>query len=163
MNGMNEEKIGHLAKLPIDAIDEEVSAEPNVYCSESELSEMLKDLRRAVDERNYQPQAPTEENPALSDDYIFDSEEENIILKDLKEANFVGKIKDVGKGAKKRLEKGLPQEYLYVFKYPCELRRRDADDSGIVKEKLIIYIKINNRKIPYKKVFIVSFHKNRVK
>ena len=45
MNGMNEEKIGHLAKLPIDAIDEEVSAEPNVYCSESELSEMLKDLR----------------------------------------------------------------------------------------------------------------------
>lgn len=55
MNGMNEEKIGHLAKLPIDAIDEEVSAEPNVYCSESELSEMLKDLRRAVDERNYQP------------------------------------------------------------------------------------------------------------
>ena len=57
---MNEEKIGHLAKLPIDAIDEEVSAEPNVYCSESELSEMLKDLRRAVDERNYQPQAPTE-------------------------------------------------------------------------------------------------------
>ena len=30
---MNEEKIGHLAKLPIDAIDEEVSAEPNVYCS----------------------------------------------------------------------------------------------------------------------------------
>ena len=97
------------------------------------------------------------------DDYIFDSEDENIILKDLKEANFVGKIKDVGKGAKKRLEKGLPQEYLYVFKYPCELRRRDADDSGIVKEKLIIYIKINNRKIPYKKVFIVSFHKNRVK
>ena len=81
----------------------------------------------------------------------------------MKEANFVGKIKDVGKGAKKRLEKGLPQEYLYVFKYPCELRRRDADESGIVKEKLIIYIKINNRKIPYKKVFIVSFHKNRVK
>ena len=61
------------------------------------------------------------------------------------------------------LEKGLPQEYLYVFKYPWELRRRDADDSGIVKEKLIIYIKINNKKIPYKKVFIVSFHKNRVK
>lgn len=40
------------------------------------------------------------------------------------------------------LEKGLPQEYLYVFKYPCELRRRDADDSGIVKEKLIISIKL---------------------
>ena len=98
---MNEEKIGHLAKLPIDAIDEEVSAEPNVYCSESELSEMLKDLRRAVDERNYQPQAPTEENPALSDDYIFDSEDE--ILKDLKEANFVGKIKDVGKGIAARI------------------------------------------------------------
>lgn len=40
------------------------------------------------------------------------------------------------------LEKGLPQEYLYVFKYPCELRRRDADDSGIVKEKLIILSKL---------------------
>lgn len=76
---------------------------------------MLKDLRRAVDERNYQPQAPTEENPALSDDYIFDSEDENIILKDLKEANFVGKIKDVGKGAKKRLERDCRKNiYMYL-------------------------------------------------
>jgi len=39
--------------------------------------------------------------------------------------------------------------------------RRDAaiDES----EDVLIYIKINNRKVPYKKVFIVSFHKNRSK
>ena len=64
---------------------------------------------------------------------------------------------------KKRLEKGLPQEYLYVFKYPCKLKRRDADYSGITNDNVLIYIKINDRKIPYKKVFIISFHKNRIK
>ena len=121
---MAEEKLGHLTKLPIEAISEEVLAEPKVKCPSSE---------------------------ALS------------VLKDLTEINFVGKIKDVGKGAKKRLEKGLPQEYLYVFKYPCKLKRRDADYSGITNDNVLIYIKINDRKIPYKKVFIISFHKNRIK
>lgn len=121
---MAEEKLGHLTKLPIEAISEEVLAEPKVKCPSSEV---------------------------LS------------VLKDLTEINFVGKIKDVGKGAKKRLEKGLPQEYLYVFKYPCKLKRRDADYSGITNDNVLIYIKINDRKIPYKKVFIISFHKNRIK
>lgn len=63
----------------------------------------------------------------------------------------------------KKKEKGLPQEYLYVFKYPCKLNRRDAQESGIISENLLIYIKINNRKIPHEKLFIVSFHKNRPK
>lgn len=121
---MAEEKLGHLTKLPIEAISEEVLAEPKVKCPSSEV---------------------------LS------------VLKDLTEINFVGKIKDVGKGAKKRLEKGLPQEYLYVFKYPCKLKRRDADYSGITNDNVLIYIKINDRNIPYKKVFIISFHKNRIK
>lgn len=160
---MVEEKLGHLTKLPIDAIDEEVSAEPKVECLSSEVLEVLKDLRVAVDKKSYQPQAPIVDNPSLSDDYIFDTEDENMVLKDLTEINFVGKIKDVGKGAKKRLEKGLPQEYLYVFKYPCRLQRRDADESGIDNENVLIYIKINDRKTPYKKVFIISFHKNRMR
>lgn len=160
---MEEETLGHLIKLSIDAIDEDVYAEPRVECPKTEILEVLRDLKRAVDQKDYQPQAPTTENPSLSDDYIFDTEDENMVLKDLTESNFVGKIKDVGKGAKKRLEKGLPQEYLYVFKYPCRLKRRDAQDSGIPNEKLLIYIKINNRKTPYKKVFIISFHKNRAK
>lgn len=160
---MVEEKLGHLTKLPIDAIDEEVSAEPKVECPSSELLGVIEDLRVAVDERDYKPQAPTEENPSLSDDYVFDTQDENMVLKDLTEINFVGKIKDVGKGAKKRLKLGLPQEYLYVFKYPCRLKRRDADDSGVDNENVLIYIKINDRKIPYKKVFIISFHKNIVR
>lgn len=160
---MAEEKLGHLTKLPIEAISEEVLAEPKVKCPSSEVLSVLKDLKVAVENRDYQPQTPTEENPSLSDDYIFDTDDQNYILMDLTEINFVGKIKDVGKGAKKRLEKGLPQEYLYVFKYPCKLKRRDADYSGITNDNVLIYIKINDRKIPYKKVFIISFHKNRIK
>lgn len=159
---MPDEKLGHLTKLPIDAIDEVVSAEPRVKCPISEVLEVLKDLKIAVDKKDYKAQTPTLENPSLSDDYIFDTEDENLVLKDLTETNFVGKVKDVGKGAKKRLKKGLPQEYLYVFKYPCRLQRRDAEDSGINNENVLIYIKINDRKTPYEKVFIISFHKNRI-
>lgn len=159
---MPNEKLGHLTKLPIDAINEIVSAEPKVECPNAELSEVLKDLKKSVERKDYIPQTPTPDNPSLSDDYIFDTEDENLVLNDLKESNFVGKIKDVGKGAKKRVAKGLSQEYLYVFKYPCKLQRRDAEHSGITNEDVLIYIKINNRKTPYKKVFIISFHKNRI-
>lgn len=75
---MVEEKLGHLTKLPIDAIDEEVSAEPKVECPSSELLGVIEDLRVAVDERDYKPQVPTEENPSLSDDYVFDTQDERI-------------------------------------------------------------------------------------
>lgn len=81
---MVEEKLGHLTKLPIDAIDEEVSAEPKVECLSSEVLEVLKDLRVAVDKKSYQPQAPIVDNPSLSDDYIFDTEDENMVLKEKK-------------------------------------------------------------------------------
>lgn len=158
---MSEEKFGHWTKLPIDTIDEVVSAEPSVECPRTEILELLKDLRMAAETRDYIPYTPTLLNPSLSDDYIFNEEDEIYILKDLEEDNLVAKIKDLGKGAQKRLKRGLPQEYLYVFKYLCKLRRRDADESGIDEENVLIYIKINNRKIPYKKVFIISFHKNR--
>lgn len=160
---MAEEKIGHLIKLPLNSLGENVSAEPKVECSSLEVLQVLDDLRVAVDAQNYIEPTPTAQNPALSDDYIFDLDDQNYILRDLREANFVGKIKDVGKGAKKRLQRGFPQEYLYVFKYLCELQRRDAEDSGIDTEELVIYIKINNRKIPYEKVIVISFHKNRGK
>jgi len=159
---MAEGKLGHLTKLPIDAIKEVVSVKPQVECPKSEILGVLRDIKTEVDGRDYVPQAPTRDSPSLSDVYIFDTNDEELILKDLSSDNFVGKIIDVGKGAKKRLENGLPQEYLYVFKYPCKLQRRDADideDS----DNVLIYIKINNRKVPYRKVIIVSFHKNRIK
>lgn len=160
---MADVQIGHFIKLPMDAIAENVHAEPKEHCTEAEIINVLRDLSIAVDTKSYIPQTPTVDNPALSDDYIFDTNDENIILKDLTTKNFVGKIKDVGKGAKRRLNEGLPQEYLYVFKYPCRLERRDAQDSGTVSDNVLIYIKINDRHVPDKKLFIVSFHKNRPK
>lgn len=98
---MADDKPEHLIKLPIDSISESVNVEPQVGCSEAEVLEVLQDLSLAVDSKTYVPQTPTEDNPALSDDYIFDTEDENFILKDLTWENFVGKVKDLGKGAKK--------------------------------------------------------------
>ncbi len=92
----------HLLKLPIDAIEESVDATPAVACSEEELILVLQDLVKAVDEKSYIPQTPTAENPALSDDYVFYTSDENRILKDLSKENFVAKVRDLGKGAEKR-------------------------------------------------------------
>lgn len=158
---MAEDQIGHLVKLPLDAIKENVQAEPRVAYSEDEIEQVLSDLYDAVNRKNYIPQTPTKDNPALSDDYIFDSNDENLVLKDLKRENFVGKIKDLSKGAAKRRARGLPEEYLYVFKYACKLMRRDAQSSGVDDEDILIYIKVNDRKTPYERVFVISFHKNR--
>ena len=160
---MAEDKIGHLVKLPLDAITEFVEAEPQVAYSEDEVREVLNDLYNAVDKKTYIPQTPTVDNPALSDDYIFDTNDENLVLKDLKRDNFVGKIKDLSKGAVKRKARGLPDEYLYVFKYACKLMRRDAHLGALENEDILIYIKINDRKIPYDRVFVISFHKNKPK
>ncbi len=160
---MPDKKVNHLSKLPIEAMKESVAAEPKELCTEEEVLSVLRDLRNAVDNMSYIPHTPTVDNPALSDEYIFDNNDEKLVLKDLTKLNFVGKIKDVGKGAKRRLKQGLPQEYLYVFKYSCKLLRRDAQESGINWENVLIYIKINNRKVPNKKIFIISFHKNRPK
>ncbi len=154
---------GHFKKVSLDSISETVEAKPEVTCNDAEVLSVLADLGSAVDDESYIPATPTEENPPLSDDYIFDKTDEKLILKDLALKNFVGKIKDVGKGAKKRLSRGLPQEYLYVFQYACELIRRDADISGIAKECVLIYVKINDRKVPDHVVFVVSFHKNQLK
>lgn len=158
---MEDEKIGSFIKLSMDAFEESVSAEPKVSCTEEELFQILHDLSVAVNDKAYIPQTATRDNPSLSDDYIFNDNDESLILLDLTKANFVAKIKDIGKGAKNRIKQGLPQEYLYVFKYPCKLARRDAQESGIDSDRVLIYIKINVRKVPYKKVFIISFHKNR--
>ncbi|MBQ9768037.1 MAG: hypothetical protein IJW37_08040 [Lachnospiraceae bacterium] len=157
------ETLEHLRKLPIDAIEESVDATPAVACSEDELLHVLQDLAKAVDEKTYIPQTPTVENPALSDDYVFNTSDENMILKDLSKENFVAKVRDVGKGAEKRKKMGYPQEYLYIFKYPCKLIRRDSQESVVSSENVLIYIKVNDRKIPDEKVFVVSFHKNRPK
>lgn len=103
---MAEVRIGHLVKLPIEAVDEAVDAEPRVPCSCEEIQELLKDLYLAVDNENYIPQTPTLENPSLSDDYIFNTSDENLVLKDLQMENFVAKIKDLSKGATRRKAKG---------------------------------------------------------
>ena len=63
---------------------------------------VLRDLTIAVKKENYIPATPTEENPALSEDYVFDTEDEKLILRELNSEHFVGKIKDVGKGARNR-------------------------------------------------------------
>lgn len=160
---MAEEHHRHLLKLPIGAIKQNVVARPQVPCSSTELAEMLQDLHKAVKNKEYVRAKSTPDNPALSDDYIFTTEDECFILKDLREENFVGKVLDVGKGATKRKEQGLPQEYLYVFQYPCRLCRKDAEQSGLELEDVLLYIKINNRKVPYQKVIVISFHKNREK
>jgi hypothetical protein len=48
---MAEDKIGHLVKLPLDAINEAVEAEPRVAYSEAEIAEVLADLHNAVDKK----------------------------------------------------------------------------------------------------------------
>lgn len=159
---MGDDKIGNLFRLPIDSIDESVEVKPKVANTDEEVNQVLLDLYLAVDNKAYIPQTPTESNPALSDDYIFDTNDENLVLKDLKMENFVGKMKDLSKGSKKRKELRYPEEYLYVFKYPCKLWRRDAQESRINTENVLIYIKINDRKIPNQKIFVISFHKNKV-
>ncbi len=153
----------HVRKLPMNAIQESVSVEPQESYTEEEVRTVLKDLANAVKTSSYVPATPTEDKPALSDDYVFDAEDEKAILRDLTMENFVGKALDVGKGAKGRLARGLPQEYLYIFKYPCVLYRRDADGKDNSTENILVYIKLNDRKVPYEKVFVVSFHKNKPK
>lgn len=135
---MEEGKIGNLLKLPINSIVEKVDAEPEISCLEQEIIQVLYDLSAAVDAKNYVTQTATSKNPALSDDYIFETNDENLVLKDLTKENFVGKVKDLSKGSAKRREKGYPQEYLYVFKYPCRMLRRDAQESGIISENVLI-------------------------
>lgn len=154
----------HVVPLPIYAINEKVTAEPAVFCSAEELLKVIADVNLAGKSGNYVPQTATAENPSLSDDYIFDTTDQNKILQALKAENFVGKVKDKSKGAAKRKTQGLPDEYLYVFKYPCKLKRRDAiTTNDALTENLIIYIKVNDRQVPYRKLFVVSFHKNRPK
>ncbi len=160
---MEDNKKGNLICLPICSINESVNVDPKVNYTNEEVVQVLYDLYIAVDNKSYIAQTPTEANPALSDDYIFNTDDENFVLKDLTKENFVGKIVDLSKGSKKRKALGYPQEYLYVFQYPCILRRRDAQESGITKENVLIYIKVNNRKVPYPRVFVISFHKNNVR
>ena len=158
---MDDGKSKHFTELSLGAFTERVEADPEVSCTIDELEMVLRDLVNAVTEESYITATPTVDNPALSDDYVFDSEDEKLILKSIGRQHFVGKIVDVGKGAVKRRKKGFPQEYLYVFQYPCRLYRRDAQESGILAEDILIYIKINNRKITYEKVIVISFNKNR--
>ena len=68
---MAEEKLGHIQKLPLDAVQESVEAAPLVAFSESEICEVLSDLRDAVDNKSYIFPTSTKDNPALSDDYIL--------------------------------------------------------------------------------------------
>lgn len=48
---MAEDKIGHLVKLPLNAIKETVDAKPRVAYFEDEISEVPADLRNAVDKK----------------------------------------------------------------------------------------------------------------
>lgn len=155
--------MSNFTELPLEAIEEPIVARPLVSYKVDEVEDVLEKLREAVDNENYIPQKATEKNPALSDEYIFETQDQNQILKNLKVKNLVGKVKDKGEGAKKRETKGFPPEFLYVFKYACILKRRDADITGNEQENVLVYIKINARKIPRDVMIIVSFHKNHAK
>lgn len=159
---MQESAPQHVWKLPLEAIEEIVEAEPRVPYTEEEIQEVLKDLYTAVDNESYIQAVPTDDNPSLADDYVFSVEDEYKVLKDLKPENLVGKIEDLSKGAIRRRKQGLPKEFLYVFKYPCLLMKRKLEDvsNEPVSEKVLIYIKVNDRKFPEKRVFVISFHKN---
>ena len=148
----------NIVKVNFDDYDELVTAEPMVPFTENELISVLNDIHSAVENGTYI--FPYDERNNLFDDYIFKPCDQDYILKDLSEENFVGKIKDLSKGSLKRKEKGYPDEYLYVFKYACKVfRKKDQENNS--QEMIMIYIKINDRKIPYNSVIIVSFHKNR--
>ncbi len=151
---------GHIRKLSINSINEKVSASPVVPCTQLDLQMVLASLKLAVETNSYYPVYASKDNPVLPDEYVFDAEDEKAVLKDLTSANFVAKIVDTSDSSKKRKRQGLPQEYLYVFKYPCELMRLDAQTSGVSTENVLVYIKIINRIIPSQKVLIISFHKN---
>ena len=155
---MDEDKTGHIHRVPISRNDR-VKAEPQVSCAEEEVGGVIRDLIASVDRGTYIPPSPRKDNPALSEEYVFDTADEKYILKDLKLENFVGKIKDLSKGAVRRMAKGYSQEYLYVFMYACKLSRRESLGSA-EKERILIYIKVNNRKEPVKQVIVISFHRN---
>ena len=75
---MADEQLGHLWKIPIESVEQSVEAKTQVHCSPPEIAQMLQDLYVAVENKAYVPQTPTPDNPALSDDYIFDTEDENL-------------------------------------------------------------------------------------
>ena len=150
---------GNFKRCSKDLIDDQIDVRPEAPYTEAEVQDIVKELHKSVENKDYTI-TYSDKNRALFEKYVLESSDIDKILLDLQETDFVGKIVDVGKRAKKRLEKGLPQEYLFVFQYPCELKRRDAEESGIEEERILIYIKINHRKVPYNRVFIISFHEN---
>jgi len=127
---MEENVSKHLVKLPLDAINESVEASPQVGYTNEEIESVLKDLKEAVEKGTYKPCMPTVANPSLSDDYLFDQNDERFVLNDLTKDNFVGKVRDLSKGSHARTEQGYPLEFLYVFKYPCRLVCRESDKSS---------------------------------
>ncbi len=160
---MEEGKTGNFEKLPINSFSEVVVAKPQVGCTEEEILEVLNDLSLAVDAKDYVIQTPTKENPSLSDDYIFDTNDENLILKDLSVENHVAKIKDLSKGALRRKCEGLPQEYLHVFQYSCNLKRRDAQESGISSEDISFILRLMTERYRTKKFLLFPFIRTRNK
>ncbi len=150
---------GNFKRCSKDLIDDRIDVRPEAPYTEAEVQDIVKELHKSVENKDYKI-TYSDKYKALFEKYVLESRDTDKILLDLQDTDFVGKIVDVGKGAKKRLEKGLPQEYLYVFQYPCELKRRDAEESGIEEERILIYIKINHRIVPYNLVFIISFHEN---
>lgn len=149
----------NIVKVSFDDYDEEVTAEPQVPCSEQEVLSVLNDIYIAVNNDSYY--CPRDErNYSFFSYFNINKKEQDFILKDLTYSNFVAKIKNLNENSKARKLKGYPDEYLYVFKYPCEIYKRD-DIKLLFPQKVMIYIKINNRKIPNKIVIVVSFHENR--
>lgn len=69
---MDNGKSKHFTELSLDAFTECVEADPKVPYTADELEMVLRDLVNAVVEESYITATPTVDNPALSDDYVFD-------------------------------------------------------------------------------------------
>ena len=158
---MTDEPKQHVCKLPLEESDEEVHARPRVESTQEEVTSILKELRGAVSEQNYAPPSPRGDELDLMTEYLLYPEDMEGILLDLKEENFVDKVRDMSEGGRRRVRKGFPPEFPFVFKYYCKLIRRDSGEK-IIRDNVLIYIKINIRTVPNHIVFVISFHKNRV-
>lgn len=109
---MDNDKSKHFTELSLDAFTECAEADPKVPYTADELEMVLRDLVNAVVEESYITATPTVDNPALSDDYVFDSEDEKTILKSIGIQHFVGKNSRCGKRCcqtqEKRISAGVP-------------------------------------------------------
>lgn len=148
----------HFRKLSLSLCPTKITAKPQVSCKQTEIADRLQKIKEAVNHGNYVPPEPTSKNRAMFQDYRLDTSDQDKILLNLDETNFVAKIKDVGTNANAKKTNRAPQEYYYVFQFFCRLQKIEMDGDKTVYEDVLIYIKIKFH--ANSTVIIKSFHKD---